>query len=170
MHNPPSVLIEKKEDPLGGESSMNNEVCELKEKTIEILASVKEDPGDFKNREINTRMKEKTTKKDFNNINGVIDELMKQNMFSPEEKPFEYLWIANYIIYSVVAIFLSCKGRKKPPNSQQKSTQDKQQKRKDEYEGKAGTIKKELSIAKAELDLLDLMLEHTNCCKNKAGV
>ena len=54
--------------------------------------------------------------------------------------------------------------------NQQKSTQDKQQKRKEEYQGKAGTIKKELPIAKAELDLRDLMLEHTNCCKNKAGV
>ena len=63
----------------------------MKEYTIEILASVKENPGDFKNREIDNRTKEKTKKNDFDNIKGVIDELMKQNMLSPEEKPFEYL-------------------------------------------------------------------------------
>ena len=47
-----------------------------------------------------------------------------------------------------------CKGWKKPPNSQQKSTQDKEEKRKEEYESKAGTIRRELSIAKVELDRL----------------
>ena len=68
--------------------------------------------GDFTNREIDTRTKKRTTGEDIENIDKVIDELMKQNMINPSENPFSYLWLANchlfsrIVIYSVVVAFL----------------------------------------------------------------
>ena len=69
-----------------------------------ILARVNTSPGEFGEREFDTRIKERPTKRDLDNINQTITEIMKQA--SPGENPFSYLWTANCVLYSVVVAFL----------------------------------------------------------------
>ena len=75
-----------------------------------ILPRVNTSPGEFGEREFDTRIKERPKKRDLNNINQTITEIMKQA--SPGENPFSYLWIANCVLYSVIVAFLLNKGWK----------------------------------------------------------
>ena len=99
-----------------------------------ILARVNTSPGEFGEREFDTRIKERPTKHDPDNINQTIAELMKQNQASPGENPFSYLWIANCALYSVVVAFLLNKGWKKQRNGTSAGGASKQQKWKRVYE------------------------------------
>ena len=85
---------------------LNENARDLLESSAQILVSIKSNPGDLTNREIDTRTKKRPTGEDIENIDKVIDELMKQNMINPSENPFSYLWLANCVIYSVVVAFL----------------------------------------------------------------
>ena len=46
-------------------------------------------------RKIDTRTKEKPKSDDLRNINSAVEELMKQNSMSPENDPFNYLWMVS---------------------------------------------------------------------------
>ena len=65
---------------------------------------------------IDTRTKEKLKSDDLRNINSAVEELMKQNSMSPENDPFNYLWMANGVLYAVSVAFLLMKGWKKQRN------------------------------------------------------
>ena len=41
---------------------------------------------------------------------------MEQNNTSPENDPFNYLWMANVVLYAVIVAFLLMKGWKKQRN------------------------------------------------------
>ena len=105
---------------------------------------------EFGEREFDTRIKERLTKCDLNNINLTIIKLMEQQQLSPRENPFSYLWIANCVLYSVVMAFLLNKGWKKQ-HSRTSGGACKQQKWKREYEERVLEVRKKISIAEAEL-------------------
>ena len=104
-----------------------------------------------------TRIKERPTKHDLDNINQTITEIMKQA--SPGENPFSYLWIANCVLYSVVVAFLLNKGWKKQRSGWKKQRSgtpaggaSKQQEWKRVYEKRVVEVRKKISIAQAELE------------------
>ena len=85
-------------------------VIVLSQETRELIDS---SSGEFGDRDFDMRIKKRLTKSDLNNTNKTITELMKQHQVSPRVNPFSYLWIANYVLYSVVSVFLLNKGWKK---------------------------------------------------------
>ena len=78
-------------------------------------ASVNASEGDYSNRAIDTRIKQRPTKSDLKTINKVINGLVEKNSVVPGQNPFAYLWLANCVLYSVVVTFLVSKGWKKDP-------------------------------------------------------
>lgn len=92
---------------------LNQQTCDLLDSSNVIFARVNTQQGEFGEREIDTRIKERPTKSDLNNINLSIIKLMEQHQVSPRENPFSYLWIANCVLYSVVMEFLLNKDWKK---------------------------------------------------------
>ena len=100
---------------------------------------------------IDTRTKEKLKSEDLRNINSAVEELMKQNSMSPENDPFNYLWMANGVLYAVSVAFLLMKGWKKQRNDIA-VTISKTGKEKCVYEEKVKGIRRSISIAKAELE------------------
>lgn len=88
---------------------------ELFERSLQLFALVNTSEGDYSNRAIETRIKQKPTQSDLKIINKVINGLLEQNEVVPAETPFAYLWLANCVLYSVVATFLMLKGWKKDP-------------------------------------------------------
>ena len=115
-----------------------------------ILARVNTLPGEFGEREFDTRIKERPTKRDLDNINQTITEIMKQA--SSRENPFSYLWIANCVLYSVVVAFLLNKGWKKQRSGNPAGGASKQQEWKRVYEKRVVEVRKKISIAQAELE------------------
>ena len=86
---------------------------ELFERSSQLFASVNTSEGDYSNRAIETRIKQRPTKSDLKTINRVINGMVEQNKVVPGENPLAYLWLANCVLYSVVATFLVLKGWKK---------------------------------------------------------
>ena len=84
-------------------NTLSSEARELLETSAHIYTQISPCEGDFRNRTIDTRTKGKPINGDLENINKVI---MKQCRVSPTDNPFSYLWIANYVLYSVVTAFL----------------------------------------------------------------
>ena len=101
-------------------------------------------------RKIDTRTKEKPKNDDLRNINNTV-ELMEQDNMSPENDPFNYLWMANVVLYAVIVAFLLMKGWKKQENNIPK-TISKIKKEKRVYEEKVKSIRRSISKAKAELE------------------
>ena len=97
----------------GPGSELSQDTRDLIDSSNLILARVNTSPGEWGEREIDTQIKERPTKRDLDNINHTIAELMKQNQASPGEYRFRYLWIAICVLYSVVVAFLLNKGWKK---------------------------------------------------------
>ena len=84
---------------------------------------------------------------------------MKQNDVNnapdPAQNPFVFLWLANCVIYSVVVAFLVMKGWEKKVNSGTKAMKKSPDERmKEIYEAQAGEIRKNISIAAAEIERL----------------
>ena len=94
----------------GQGSKLSQDTRDLMDSSNLILPRVNTSPGEFGEREFDTRIKERPTKRDLDNINQTITEIMKQA--SPGENPFSYLWIANCVLYSVIVAFLLNKGWK----------------------------------------------------------
>ena len=115
-----------------------------------IFARVNTQQCELGEREFDTRIKERPTKCDLNNINLTIIKLMEQHKVSPGENALSYLWITNFVLYSVVMAFLLNKGWKKQRSGTSGGAR-KQQKWKREYEELVLEVRKKISIAEAEL-------------------
>ena len=123
----------------------------LLQSSQDILSSIQTNQGDFTMRKIDTRTKEKPKSDDLRNINSAVEELMEQNSMYPENDPFNYLWMANGVLYAVTVAFLLMKGWKKKRNYIPE-TISKTGKEKCVYEEKVKSIRRSTSIAKAELE------------------
>ena len=139
--------------PAGPIIVLGQEILELIHSLNAILACVNTQQDQFRDRDFDTRIKERPTKSDLNNITKTITELMKQHQVSPRENPFSYLWIANCVLYSVVLVFFLSKGWKKQRSGTPRGL-NKQQRWKREYERRAAEVRKKISIAQVELERL----------------
>ena len=121
-----------------------------------IFASVAADPGDFSNRLIDSRTKKRPTNQDITNINEAIEELMKRmnvnNAHDPAQNPFVFLWLANCVTYSVLIAFLVMKGWKKVKDGTKANKKSLIEIMKEKYLAQAGEIRRNISIAKAEME------------------
>ena len=79
---------------------------------IIIIMTISTHPGDYSQRDIDTRTKEKPSTKDLEEINQAIKLLMERYEVTPTQNPFGFLWLANCVLYSVVCAFLLMKGWK----------------------------------------------------------
>ena len=86
LHTPLNAQRESEiASPVGIPNALNEDARGLLESSAQILASINSNPGDFTNREIDTRTRKRPTGKDIENIDKVIGELMKQNVVNPHE-------------------------------------------------------------------------------------
>ena len=125
-----------------------NEILDLAQPIFDLIVTSQ---GDFSNRTIDTRTKEKPTCTDINNINDACSLLLlrqRNNTESPRDDPFHYLWLVNCVLYAVVAAFLLNKGWKKISAGKKRSVD----KDKDRLESQVKEIRRKLSIAQAEMD------------------
>ena len=89
---------------------------------------------------------------DLKSIKKVITTLMSQSELSPAGDPFQYLWIANCVLYSVIVAFLLLKGWKKNTPGHSNNSRKPTPKWKIVYEKKVMETRKKISIAKAEME------------------
>ena len=94
-------------------SVLNQQTCDLLDSSNVFFALANTQQGEVGEQEIDTRISARPTKRDLNNINLTTMKLMEQHQVSPKENPFNYLWVANCVLYSVVMAFLLNKGWKK---------------------------------------------------------
>ena len=80
----------------------------------------------------------------------------KDTGIQAEVDPFNTLWIASCVLYSVVAAFLFKKGWKKKGVQSRSGRKKPAQKDKEMFEQQVKEIRKRLSIAQAELDRIEL--------------
>ena len=90
--------IEEGTSPEGSASTISQEACVLLESSIIILGQINTHQGEYHNREFDTRIKEKPTKCDIENINQALQELMKQQNVS----------ILLSLDYKLRAVFCCC--------------------------------------------------------------
>ncbi|XP_015765670.1 PREDICTED: uncharacterized protein LOC107344511 [Acropora digitifera] len=104
--------------PEGDEILLTNEVTTVLEGAAPRFTLISQTIGDFTMREVDTRVKQRPTHADINNINLVVSEIVdreqQQHSINPNRKPFEYLWMINCILYAVIVAFLFYKKWKKP--------------------------------------------------------
>ena len=92
----------------------NVETIELIQLALPFPASATQDSGEFKERCYDTRTKRRPNSKDIANVNTAVREIIKQNSVpDPAKNPFEFLWLVNCIVYSVIIAFYFSKGWKK---------------------------------------------------------
>ena len=151
LHTAERVLIPEEQV-----NTLNEETSALVDKAALVLARVNAQEGEFINREIDTRIKEKPTNNDLGNINKAIVELMQQHHISQTENPFSYQWVANSVLYSVVTVFLLQKGwRKQGPRSLRHVDNGRGNR---DYVAPVGEDRKKISIAKAGLRCVRIKL------------
>ena len=121
----------------------------LLQSSQDILSSIQTNQGDFTMRKIDAGTNEKPKSDDLRNINSAVEELMAQNSMSPESDPFNYLWRANSVLYELSVAFLLMKGWKQRRNDVTE-TISKTGKEKCLYEEKVKSIRRSISIAKAD--------------------
>lgn len=144
--------------PEGDEILLTNEVTTVLQGAAPRFTLISQTIGDFTMREVDTRVKQRPTQADINNINLVVSEMIvnreqQQHSINPNRKPFQYLWMINCILYAVVVAFLFYKKWKKPAETKgQKERKTQSQKMKDAYIAKATELRRKISIAKAELE------------------
>ena len=87
---------------------LNHEIKELLSKASMVYNTVVETPGDFANRRLDSRVKEKPTKTNIENINTVIEKLVHQHLGQSNLTldPFWTLWIITCILYKAVSALL----------------------------------------------------------------
>ena len=133
-------------------TTIDDKERELLESASSILLSISNTQGDFTERHVDTRTKERPTRSDLKSINKVITTLMSQSELSPGGDPFQYLWIANCVLYSVIVAFLLLKGWKKNTPDHSNNSRKPTPKWKIVYEKKVMETRKKISIAKAEME------------------
>ena len=144
------------ESPVLTPMDLNPCAHEILDGATSILASISPIIGEFGRRTIDTRIKQRPTRMDVKNINAAIDVLMRREVehsIDPTTNPFGYLWMANCILYSVVAAFLINKRWKKESGIKvQKKRKTIGQTMKEAFLTQATELRKRISIATAELD------------------
>ena len=103
---------QKADNPLGIINTLPEGARGLFEASDQLYGTINICMGDFTPHEIDTRIKEKLSTRDFGNINAIITELMSKNDISLIGELFSYMWKANCVLYSVVTAFLLEKGWK----------------------------------------------------------
>ena len=106
----------KKKSPLLTPMDLNPSAYDILEGATSILTSISPTSGEFGRRNIDTRIKQRLTRTEVKNINAAIDVLMRREVehsMDPTTNPLGHLWMANCILYAVVAAFLINKGWKK---------------------------------------------------------
>ena len=88
-------------------------------------------PGDYSQRDIDTRTKETPSTKDLEEINHAIKLLTERYEVTPTQNPFGFLWLANCVLYSVVCAFLLMNGWKKQGPIKTDKPQDRKEKLKE---------------------------------------
>ena len=132
--------------PVDNTSSLNIEVNKIVQAARPILASAITTCGEFSMVATFVQC----------NINRAIEELMKESngnndTIDQDKEPAVYLLLANCILYATVIAFFLVNGWKKKSKRQSRETKPKE-KRRGVYE--AGAIRKNISIAKAEIEKL----------------
>ena len=104
--------------PEGDEILLTNEVTTVLEGAASRFTLISQTIGDFTMREVDTRVKQRPTHADINNINLVVSEIVnreqQQHSINPNRKPFQYLWMINCILYAVIVAFCSTKNGRNP--------------------------------------------------------
>ena len=139
------------------EQQLNNgdqERCSFLEPANRIMETISTHPGDYSQRDIDTRTKETPSTKDLEEMNQAIKLLIERYEVTPTQNPFGFLWLANCALYSVVCAFLLMKGWKKQGPIKRDNPQDRKEKLKRIYDQEAAKIRKQLSIARAEIERL----------------
>ena len=116
------------------------------------MEAISTHPGYYSQRDIDTRTKETPSTKDLEEIDQAIKLLMERYKVIPTQNPFGFLWLAYCVLYSVVCAFLLMKGLTKKNQKQGPIKEHKPQER--IYDQEAGKIRKQMSIAKAEIERL----------------
>ena len=90
------------------EQQLNNgdqERCSFLEPANRIMETISTHPGDYSQRDIDTRTKETPSTKDMEETNQVIKLLMERYEVTPTQNRFGFLWLVNCVLYSVVCAF-----------------------------------------------------------------
>ena len=69
----------------------DQEMCSFLEPASRIMEAISTHPGDYSQRDIDTRTKETPSTKDFKEINQAIKLLMERYMVIPTQNPFGFL-------------------------------------------------------------------------------
>ena len=125
---------------------------ELFEQSSQVLASVNASEGNYSNRAIDPRYKQRATTSHLKTINKVINGLVEQNKVVPGENSFAYLWLLNCVLYSVVVTFLVLKGWKKDPKDKTTRRAHANDSWRNKFLEIVEEVRKKLSIATAELN------------------
>ena len=126
------------------EQQLNNcdqERCSFLEPANRIMETISTHPGDYSQRDIDTRTKETPLTKDLEEINQAIKLLMERYEVTPTQNPFGFLWLANCALYSVVCAFLLMKGWKKQGPIKTDKLQDRKETLERIYDQEAGKIR-----------------------------
>ena len=150
-----------------GEVVLNSDAIKLAEKANTLYVSFYDVPGDFSQRSLDTRTKERPTNKDLANINIVVSNMMDKRR--DNQNAFQVLWVVNCIVYSVATAFLLLKGWKKEPKHRNPRSENDRDIEKD-YMREANQIRREISIAKAELERIKANTKITKRGRNKGHI
>ena len=120
-----------------------------------IMETISTHPGDYSQRDIDTRTKETPSTKDLEEINQAIKLSMERYEVTPTQNPFGFLWLANCVLYSVLCAFLLMKGWKKQGPIKRDKPQERKEKLKRIYDQGAAKIRKQLSIARKKKEKKD---------------
>ena len=126
------------------EQQLNNgdqERCSFLEPANRIMETISTHPGDYSQRDIDTRTKETPLTKDLEEINQAIKLLMERYEVTPTQNPFGFLWLATCVLYSVVCAFLLMKGWKKQGPIKTDKLQDRKETLERIYDQEAGKIR-----------------------------
>ena len=61
------------------------------------MEAISTHPGDYSQRDIDTRTKDKPSTKDLEEINQAIKLLMERYQVTPTQNPFGFLWLASLL-------------------------------------------------------------------------
>ena len=93
------------QSPEGDEILLTKEVTTVLEDAAPRFTLISQTIGDFTMREVDTRVKQRPTQADINNINLVVSEIVnreqQQHSINSNRKPFKHLWMINCILLSL---------------------------------------------------------------------
>ena len=109
-------------------NNSDQERCSFLEPANRIMETISTHPGDYSQRDIDTRTRETPLTQDLEEINQTIKLLMEHDKVTPTQNPFGFLWLANCVLHLVVCAFLLMKGWKKQGQIKADKPQDRKKK------------------------------------------